>query len=167
MTNIILSQIFGILAIITNSLSLQIVKKSKMMFFLLIANVFYVTQYFLLGAYTASITNIIIIIRTMLFNKYDNSNQKIPMSLLAIIIALCLIALAITYNGVLSFIPIIITIAYTIGATYNNPKKFKIIYGICAIIWLIYNFKVQAYVGMIGNFLEIISAYTAIMKKQK
>ena len=167
MNIILLSQIIGLLAIILNVSSLQFKKKTSMMKMLLITNILFLIQYFLLKAYSASLICLITIIRTILFTRYDEKKQRIPINLLIFILIICIIVGTFTYKNLLSLVPVIIAMTYTIAATFKRPEKFKIVYGICGIIWLIYNYKVKAYVNIIGNIFEITSSFIGAKRKYK
>lgn len=163
---IIIAQIIGIIAIILNILSLQYKKKKKVMNMQLIANALFSLQYLVLGAFSGAYMNVITVIRCLLYKKYNSSRKKVPTYLVIFVITLCLIAGYVGYNGLFSLIPTIITIIYCIAATSKNVKKYKLIYGLCAIVWLYYNFKVKALVNMIGNIFEIASAIISLKKKK-
>ena len=66
------------------------------------------------------------------------------------------------YDGPLIIIPVSITIAYTIGAYFKDTNIFRKVFLVCACVWLYYNYKVEAYVGMFGNLCEIFSSIVAI-----
>lgn len=167
MNKLILSQIVGVVAIVLNISSLQMKKKTSMMKMFLAANVLFILQYFLLGAYSAASTNIITVIRIILYDKYDEKRKKIPKKLVVFLLSLCLVALLITYSGPLSLIPIILTMTYVVAATLKDTRKFKIIFGCCGIVWIFFNASVKAYVNIVGNVLEVISSFVGAKRSYK
>lgn len=165
--SIYIAQIFGILAIFCIVISLQFKKKTKMMFLQMIANVFYAIQYYILNAYTAVATSLVTVLRCILFNKYDKKKRKIPKRLSYFLIAIVLVIGIFSFNGSLSLIPIITSISYICAASIKNAKTYKLVFGMCAILWLYYNFKVGALVSTIGNIFEIASSIIALSKYKK
>lgn len=160
--NILYAQFIGAAALLIIVLSVQCKKKKNIMLFQLIANVLYSLQYILLGAFSAAYLNIVTIIRSYTYYECDKKIKKIPL-FLPIIFSISTIVIGyILYDGLLILIPISITIAYTIGASFKDNNIFRKVFLVCAIVWLYYNFKVEAYVGMFGNICEIISTYVAI-----
>ncbi len=164
---IILAQIIGILAIITVTISVHFKKKNHMMLVQSLAHLFYATQYILLGAFSAAYMDAAAIIRNLLYYKYDETKTKIPLYLPIILCVAIIFIGIIKYSGLLSLIPIVITLAYTISATFKNPKVFKCTFGFCALIWLYYNYKCGAYVCVLGNIMEFSSTLTALIKERK
>lgn len=165
--SIYIAQIFGILAIFCIVISLQFKKKTKMMFLQMIANIFYATQYLILHAYTAVATSLVTVLRCILFNKYDRKRRTIPKKLSYFLIAIVLVIGIFSFDSYLSLIPIITSISYILAASIKNAKTYKIVFGLCAILWFYYNFKVGALVSTIGNTFEIISTCVALKRYQK
>ena len=54
-----------------------------------------------------------------------------------------------------------------LGASFKDPKVYKYVFGSCAIAWLFYNLKFQAYVCVIGNIMEITSTIIALVREAK
>lgn len=165
--NIIYAQLIGIAGMLTISASVHCRKKKNMMFVQSAAHLLFSFQYAILGAFTASFMDIMAILRNMLYRKYDKSRKKIPIILPIIVLSITSIIGYFTYNGLLSLLPILIAIAYTIGASFKDPKIYKYVFGICAAGWLFYNFQVHAYINIIGNIVEIVSTTIAITNDYK
>lgn len=167
MDKLLLSQVFGFIGVAFIISSYQFKKKTTMMKFILIANVLYIVQYALLNAYSATLTCGIAILRIILFNKYDKEGKPIPLPLIAFIVGLCVITGIFTYDGLLSLIPILITITYAIAATAKDPKTYKITCFFCALVWIYFNFTVGAYPTLIGNGFEVVSTVIGAKRKYK
>ena len=165
--NVYIAQIFGILAIACAVISLQFKKKTKMMFLQMVANVFYAIQYLVLHAYTAVATSLVTVLRCILFNKYDKARKKIPKKLSWFLIVIVLIIGVFSYDGYLSLIPLVTSISYIVGASIKSAKTYKIVFGICAVLWFYYNFKVGAFISTLGNIFEIISTIIALLRYKK
>lgn len=151
---IIFIQFFGIISTMLGIISLLYRKKKKVMQMQLISNIMLTLQYLVLKANTAAFVSIIACLRCFLFSNNKNRKKKI-----IILILLALTSGFINYNGTfLSLIPIFNSILCILGASLKNVKKYKIVYGTCSAIWIYYNYMVGAYVVIISNIFEIISA---------
>lgn len=167
MKNILYAQLIGIFAMLTISFSVQCRKKKHMMMVQSCAHMLYAFQYALLGAISAAYMDVMAIIRNILFYKYDKNKKQIPIILSIFIIILTSIIGYLNYTNILSLVPVIIAILYTIGASFKDPKVYKYVFGFCAIAWLFYNLKFKAYVCVIGNIMEIISTIIALIRDTK
>ncbi len=165
--NIFLAQIIGSFAVSFFIFSIQFKKRKDILKIQFIANILYAIQYFVLNVFIAGYMNIISGIRCLIFYQYDKKKKKIPSFLLYIFIALIILIGIINYNNFLSLIPIIITLFYIISSYYKDTKVIRYVFLICSIIWLFYNFKVEAYVSLIGNVFEFTSGIIAIIRFRK
>ena len=129
-----------------------------------IANGIYGIEYLLLGAFSAASMNFLSFLRLLVYYFYTLLNIKISKWILFVFIALVLLFGIITYDGLISLLPIIITVLYTYAFWQNNLNVARIIYIVAAIIWIYYNYEVGAYVGIIGNALEITTGLISLIK---
>ena len=49
----------------------------------------------------------------------------------------------------------------------KNPKSIRVVMLICAFLWAYYNFSIGAYVLIIGNSFEVVSATIALLRFKK
>ncbi|SRR5574344_966584 len=161
------AQFVGAAALLVIVLSVQCKKKKNIMLLQTIANILYSIQYILLNAYSAAYLNIITVLRSYVYYEYDKKRKKILLIWPIIFSIFCIIFGYIFYEGPIVIIPVLITIAYTIGATYKNPNVFRIVFLVCAFIWIYYNYSVGAYVSIFGNVCEIISTYISLKRYKK
>ena len=129
-----------------------------------IANGIYGIEYLLLGAFSAASMNFLSFLRLLVYYFYALLNIKMPKWILFVFITLVLLFGIITYDGLISLLPIIITVLYTYAFWQNNLNVARIIYIVAAIIWIYYNYEVGAYVGIIGNILEITTGLISLIK---
>ena len=165
--NILYAQLVGAAAMLTFSFSVQCRKKKHMMIVQMLAHSLYAIQYALLKAFAASYMDIVAIIRSLLFYKYDKSRKKVPIKLIIPVLICTLIIGYFNYTNFLSLLPMFTALAYTIGASFKDPKVYKKVFAVCATVWLYYNLRVGAYVCVIGNVVEISSAIIAIRRDMK
>ena len=163
---VILAQILALFAILFWVISILLKNKKNILLMQVIANGIYGIEYLLLGAFSAASMNFLSFLRLLVYYFYALLNIKMPKWILFVFIALVLLFGIITYDGLISLLPIIITVLYTYAFWQNNLNVAKIIYLVAAIIWIYYNYEVGAYVGIIGNALEITTGLISLIKYQ-
>ncbi|NLC47791.1 MAG: YgjV family protein [Tenericutes bacterium] len=165
--NILYAQLVGAAAMLTFSFSVQCRKKKHMMIVQMFAHFLFSIQYALLNAFAASYMDLVAVIRSLLFYKYDKSRKKVPIKLIIPVLFCTLVIGYFNYTDILSLIPLVTALSYTIGASFKDPKVYKKVFSVCAALWFIYNLTVGAYVCVIGNLVEIASAIIAIKRDKK
>lgn len=70
----------------------------------------------------------------------------------------------VTYNGMISILPSIATIIYTIVLWQDKPTKIRVGSVIMFSMWFIYNLAVGAYISSIVEAISLISAIASIVK---
>ncbi len=163
----ILPHIFGVLALGSWVSSVQAKKKSNILVFQLLANIFFAIQYFLLGYFSTCLMDLISALRCFVFGVNAKKNKNNPFSLLLFFIFI-IIFLALLYcKSPLSWIPVLATLLYTISTWQNNTQFLRYIFIIDAIFYMFYNYIVGAYVSLLGNLFEIISGTISIFRFKK
>ena len=161
---VILAQVLALFAILFWVISILLKNKKNILLMQVIANGIYGIEYLLLGAFSAASMNFLSFLRLLVYYFYALLNIKMPKWILFVFIALVLLFGIITYDGLISLLPIIITVLYTYVFWQNNLNVARIIYIVAAIIWIYYNYEVGAYVGIIGNALEITTGLISLIK---
>ncbi len=161
---VILAQVLALFAILFWVISILLKNKKNILLMQVIANGIYGIEYLLLGAFSAASMNFLSFLRLLVYYFYTSLNIKMPKWILFVFIALVLLFGIITYDGLISLLPIIITVLYTYAFWQNNLNVARIIYIVAAIIWIYYNYEVGAYVGIIGNALEITTGLISLIK---
>ena len=161
---VILAQVLALFAILFWVISILLKNKKNILLMQVIANGIYGIEYLLLGAFSAASMNFLSFLRLLVYYFYALLNIKMPKWILFVFITLVLLFGIITYDGLISLLPIIITVLYTYAFWQNNLNVARIIYIVAAIIWIYYNYEVGAYVGIIGNALEIITGLISLIK---
>ncbi len=161
---LIISNLIGSIALAFWIISTQTNKKNILMKLQLLANFLYAIQYFLIGANIAAIMNLVSTVRYYIYNKNEEKGKENSYTMLVTFILIILVIGIFTYNEIINIIPIIITIAYTYATWQKNVKIIRYTIIIAAIIWIFYNSYVGAYITIIGNILEIVFNFIAILK---
>ena len=158
----ILAQILGAIALFILVLSFQKNEKQSLLKYQIGSSIFFAAQYLFLQAYTGCLMNITCALRNILFKKYDK--EKVPIYLLIFIVFIMLILSLFSYTGPISLLPCIACILYTISIWQSNLKVTRIVEVISCSLYIIYNIKVLAYVGLVSTMIELISALIAIYR---
>lgn len=159
-----IAQIFGVFALLFWLCSVLQTKRSKILTFQNLANIFYASQYTLLGAFPATCMNLVSTLRGLVFYSNDKKNKTMSIWVLLVFIILIAVIGLFTYQNIYSLIPLIITALYSYSVWQKKLIIFRIIFIIGAIGWIIYNSIVGAYVSLIGNFFELTFGIIAFVK---
>ncbi len=154
----------SILSIFLFIISVQFKEKKNILLTQALASMCYFVTYFILGAYSGCAIELVEQTKDFVFYFFEKNNKKIPFILLVIFVCLLLTVSIITYDGFYSLLPLIINLSYFISSYFKNPKHIRIVMLICGFIWLIYNIIIGAYIIIVGNVLEIISAIIALIR---
>lgn len=160
----VLAQFLGIIGLILLIISTQNNKKKLILLFEIFSNIFYGLQYVVLNLLSAGIMSLISLIKCIIYYNFNKNNHKIPKYILIIFIIIISSTLLFTYNGIFSVLPIFATILYTYGTWIENLKLFRFIVVIVAIIWILFNFYIGAYVAFIGSIFQLLSGCVAMYR---
>ncbi len=159
-----IAQLCGFLGVVFWGLSVQQKSQSKILFMQLLANILYGVQYLLLSAFSGAAVYAIACVRTFLFYEKRKNNEDIPIHWLFIFLLITIISSFLTYNGLVSLIPSVIVILYTIFMYMKDPIWIKRSFLFIPVIEIIYNLLVHAYVAILGAVFELISGIIAVFK---
>lgn len=85
--------------------------------------------------------------------------------MLLIVFVFGLVVIAVfTYNGFNTLVPLMINFAYFVSSYFKNPKYIRVVLFICGFMWIYYNISVGAYIIIIGNCFEIVSATISLLR---
>lgn len=160
----IIAQIFGFIALVFYIVSLQTDNKKKLLTFLIITNTFYSLQYLMLDAYSGLFICLVGMFRSIIFLKFEKEQKEVPMYVLLVVFGIILYSSFISYNDILSLIPISMGFIYSWATWQKNMKRFRIVCIINASSWLFYNFIVGAYVGVLSSIIEFIFAVISLIR---
>ena len=156
-----IAQIVSAGAVVSFIASLQMKEKKNLLLLQFIANILFAVQYILLGAYMGAIVNLISVIRCALLYFSKKTPHK---AFLYIFIAATLITGFVSFDGILSLIPVANALLYTVSTWQDNMKLLRYLFIVASVLWIIYNYWVGAYVAIISNCFEIVSSVTAMIR---
>ncbi len=156
-----IAQLFGIIALIVLMMSFQKNQKDTLLKYQIFSSLLFALQYLFLNAISGCLMNLMTMVRNLIYKKF---NDKIPILYLVLII-LCMVILSLaSYNGIISLLPTLAVVLYSIALWQSNLTITRITEIISCLLFIIYNIKVLAISGLISTFIEMFSAMIAIYK---
>ena len=144
-----LIQLIGLIAVILLCISSFIKTKESMLMYQLIACLILSLHYLLLGGYTGSILELILVITTFTCSRRIK-NKNIFMIILSLInIIICII----TFNAWYCIIPTLVCIMMTWCLIYGNKLALRLGMLISSIGWALYSFFIGSYSVFISNII--------------
>ena len=162
-----LAQGVAVLIIILLGIGGQAKTQKMFLFSQLIVNTLYVLHYVLLSATTAVAVCIVCVLRTLIFYLYRRADKDAPIWLLTIIFIVVIGAGLVTWQNMLSILPVLATISFTYGQWQHNIQTTRKTAIAGNVGWVIYNLFCFAYVDLIGKIVEITSYAIAMYRHDK
>jgi len=163
-TNNLVAQGIGMFGLIFAIFSFQNNKRNLILFFLGMAQMFFIFHFVLLGIWTAAAMNIVGSTRTFFFIFRGRKKWTDSIAIMFIFICLFLIAGVTSWQNWLSILPIIAMIIETIGLWQKNPRLIRFIVFVPHPMWLTYNFIHRSYPGVLTEVFILVSLITGIIR---
>ena len=165
---LIVAQIIGFVAVGLYLLSYQLKKRSHIVWVTFTSNIFYVLQYFLLGAFSGAVMDILSTVAAFLAGRKNAPHFKKYTKWLALstILMIVVIGLAIAFiqRDLIELLAIAGAIFQTIGLWCDNEQTIRK-FGLCsAPFWLAYNLISKAYGAALGSTFAIISITVSLLR---
>ena len=156
--------VVSIASIFLYILSVQFKKKKHILITQIFASLSYLIIYVIKGAWAGVAVEVLEETKDVVFIGYENKKKKIPLVILILFIISLFVVTFIFYDGYGSILPLIINIILFVSTYFKNPKWIRYVMVLCGFLWGCYNFYVGAYIILIGNALEIVSAFISIYR---
>lgn len=158
-------QAIGGLGVLCFVISYQIKSTRILFFFQMLANCLFAAQFILLHAYTGCINLLLMVTRNFLMMNYDNWEWVRKIKWHYGLIALSAISMILTYDGWISILPFIAMAGGTLFYVTNNAQKIRLANLICCCpSWIIYDFFVHSWTGMLNESIMICSILVSIYR---
>lgn len=158
---IIISYIFGFLAIIYLVISFQTDDTKVLLKDQVISSFFNGIQYLLIGSLSGAFMNLIAGARNIVYKKYD---KKIPLFILIFFILLITFFSMMSYKGNISLLPMLAVLNYSFALWTGDLRLIRIINVSSSLLFLIYDLFVSSIMGFILHLLEMSSALISIYR---
>ena len=154
----------SILSVFLYVASVQYKNKKDILLVQVFASFCYLIVYIIKGAWSGVFVEVLEEMKSIIFMKYAKEDKKIPFVILIIFIFLLVLVSIIFFDGLFSLLPLFINIILFVSSYFKNPKYMRITMLICGALWGIYNISIGAYIIVIGNILEIVSASISLIR---
>ena len=162
----IIAQIISIAAMAMNCLSFQQKERKAVIAFQLVGTTLFSINFFMLGAFTGAILNLLAAIRSIVFINKEKLKADHPAWLIAFTVTYVLSYVAsfalldkepTALNLILEILPVIGMVLTTISFRYDDAKTIRRFGFINAPLWLAYNIYSKSIGAIICESLNIIS----------
>lgn len=150
----ILAQMAGLVALVILIISFREKAMARLLNLQIFSSLAYALQYFLLGAYSGLFKCLTCVVRNFIFSRYGK--QRPPVGWLAIFLGLAILFAIITYVNPISLLPMIAFALYTVAAWSTRVRALQWAEIISCILFIVYNFTVGAYTGLLAATVELI-----------
>lgn len=157
---IYLAQLFGFFALVILIISFQNNNKKTLLKYQIFSSLFFAIQYLCLNAITGCLMNLMTMIRNIIYKMF----KKTPLLFVSLIIIIMIILSVFSYNGLISLLPTIAVILYSVALWQKNLKITRITEIISCSLFIIYNINVLAIIGLISTIIELLFAIIAVYK---
>lgn len=159
----LVAQILGLFAMICLVISYQYNKKENVLIWQMGAAIFWIIMFILLESMVGTITSYIALLRIVVFYRFEQSNQKVPKSMLIIINLLFITTGILYFKTWFDVLPIIANLLfnYSWQKDLKTFRQFNLAIVTC---WLIFNLNVHAFSSFMTNIFELCSTSLAIYR---
>lgn len=158
-----IAQIIGIAGLIFAIITFQNNSHKGILFYQIIATIFFTIHFSLIGAFTGAAMNLLGGARNAVFYHRDKkwANSKIW---LYIFLTIYIIAGILTWKNIYSILPVTAMVVSTVGVWIKNPKLTRFIVLPTSPCWLIYNLVSSSYAGVLAEIFIFSSIIAAIIR---
>ena len=160
--NFIIAQILGAIGYSLLAYSYFKKKKKEILLIQIFAYLFFTTHYFLLGALTGSVCNVLGLASIILI--YFSKNKKL---LVAILIPILIIMSILSYENIYSIFPVIACLIAFLSFLSKDENKIRFVGIIAGLCWLVYAIIYKSYSAIIFEIVIVISSLVAFIKNKK
>jgi len=157
----------GIFALIFYGFSFQAKTKENLLLMQVVSNVFATVQYLLTMAFTGAIQTLLGVIRGIVFYFYKKRGLNPNKTMLIIFELAIIFGTVLTWDSLLSCLPLAGMTANLYGQWQNDMKLIRIFAVVSAVLWSVYAFYTGVYTAMLTELLKIISSLIGLWRFRK
>ena len=166
MTQEIIGQIIGIVAMVITAISYQVNTKKSLLFIQTLATAATCISYLFLGASSGFLLNIVCIMRNIFFYFQKEGTKGIYIST-SVFMAFMAVLGAFSWQGPISLLIIIALVVNTFFLSLGKPQVLKYSILLTSSMILIYNVYVFTIGGILNESIAIASAAVGIFRFRK
>lgn len=155
MSTFLIAQLVGCVALVLSLSIFQLNKRKAMLRLGVVSALIYSVHFFLLGAYTGAAMNVINGARGYAFYKVEPDKRHV--GILILFIAIAGVATYITWQSIISLLPLIAATIGGIALWHKKPRAIRRWALLAPPVWFIYSYLVGSYPGMIVETIMFTS----------
>lgn len=161
----IAASIIGVIGVVLYISSYQFKKRKTIVAMYSVANIMYVIQYLLLGAYTGVAMDFLALISSVIARKRNIPFIQKYHRLIMLGLDACMITVGLLlYQNVFSLFAIAAVIVETTALWNTDESKIRRLTLVATPCWLTYNIAFSAYGSVVGSVINLVSLTTAILR---
>ena len=125
----------------------------------------FVVHFLLLGAPTGALINLVGVMRALLFQKYSEAAR--PQWPLVLVIGMFILAGIVTWEGVISLLPMFAMIFSSYGFWQRSPRRVRQIVMTSPPLWCIYNVLSGSIAGTLTELVNFTSMIVGVWRYRK
>lgn len=153
------AQLVGLVGVAILFAMFQFNKRETILWLMMAAGAVWAAHFFLLGAYTAAIMNILVGIRAYVFDRYRHKAY-----LQWVMLVVVLIAGVLTWSNWTSTLPLIASVIANFALWEKNPRRIRMMMLMVPPLWFTHNIFNASYAGMLGDAVVFTSLLIAIFR---
>ena len=161
--SVILGNACSLLAMVTDSVSATRKTAKGVLLMQSLSQLIYCTGTILLKGYSGTVQNLVSILRNFV------AIRKISSAMVEWILVLLGVALGIFFNnlGLIGYLPVVANLQYTLAVFRfkDNERALKISFAVCIGMFMIFNFAILNFVGVISNLVVLVTTLVMLFKK--
>ncbi len=158
----VLAQMIGIVAMVLSALSFQMKTRKQIIVMQIATSIVFGIHYFMIGALTACVVNLVAIVRNLAFYY---KNNKVRIGMFCVIMPLCAI---LSWQGPISLLMCVGMLFNTLAVAADKPVSTRKRILVSSPFVLIYNIFVMSIGGIINEILvDILTVITLVRECKK
>ena len=158
----LLAQIISIIGMITAFISFQYKENKKLFVWLTISGVAFSISYFMLGAFTGGVLNVINIARGLVFGFFTGKKRTYSFWIIAVALVASTIVTYTDYFSVLTMTGHLVTSFFMWKGNCRNIRMSQ--FFVASPIWLLYNICVFNLGGIICECFNLVSVLVSLIR---
>ena len=162
--SVILGNVCSLLAMVTDSVSATRKTAKGVLLMQSLSQLIYCTGTILLKGYSGAVQNLVSILRNFV------AIRKINSAMVEWFLVLLGVVLGILFNnlGLMGYLPVVANLQYTLAVFKfkDNERALKISFAICVGMFIIFNFAILNFVGVVSNFVVLVTTLVMLYKKK-
>lgn len=164
----IAASIIGIIGVVLYISSYQFKKRKTIVAMYSVANIMYVIQYLMLGAYTGVAMDFLALVSSIIARKRNIPFIQKYHRLIMLGLDTCMITVGLLlYQNFFSLFAIAAVIVETTALWCTDENKIRKLTLLATPFWLTYNVAFSAYGSVVGSVINLVSLTTAIIRYRK